>query len=104
MIDRCEKLFRFIDFVHDKRTHVDIKYEHMQPPQYILDALFYKMKADYLRYIYECLSGESGLLYEDEEKILNLKEYYLHKETHEIGDHMSEFIECEMCKGKMIFH
>ena len=27
-----------------------------------MDALFYKMKADYLRNIYECLSGDNGLL------------------------------------------
>jgi len=27
------------------------------------------MKADYLRYIYECLSGDNGLLYGIEEKI-----------------------------------
>lgn len=36
---------------------------NQQPPKSTLDALFYKMKADYLRYIYECLSGDNGLLY-----------------------------------------
>lgn len=41
---------------------VPIKNQNAQPPKCILNALFYKMKADYLRYIYECLSGENGLL------------------------------------------
>lgn len=27
-----------------------------------MNAILYKMKADYLRYIYECLAGEDGLL------------------------------------------
>ena len=39
-----------------------IKYQYGQPPKCILNALFYKMKADYLRYIYECLAGDNGLL------------------------------------------
>ena len=34
-----------------------------QPPINILEALLYKQKADYMRQIYECLSGDSGLLY-----------------------------------------
>jgi len=41
---------------------VPLKYITQQPPPYILNAFFVKMKADYLRYIYECLSGDNGLL------------------------------------------
>jgi|TARA_B110000285_G_C14901823_1_gene503653 hypothetical protein len=33
-----------------------------QLPKNHLDALFYKLKADQLRVIYECISGENGLL------------------------------------------
>lgn len=51
-----------IDYFHDTRMEVPLKYITSQPPPYILNALFCKMKADYLRYIYECLSGDNGLL------------------------------------------
>ena len=30
-----------------------------------INAIFYKFKADHYRYIYECLSGDNGLLYGD---------------------------------------
>ena len=39
-----------------------------EPPKCQIDAVFYKLKADHFRYIYECLSGESGLLRADTEK------------------------------------
>ena len=51
-----------IDFFHDFRPDVPLKYITSQPPPYILNALLFKMKADNLRYIYECLSGDNGLL------------------------------------------
>lgn len=38
----------------------------MQPQKNLLDAILYKMKADYLRYIFECLNGDDGLLKNDE--------------------------------------
>ena len=32
-----------------------------------MNSLLYKMKADYLRYIFECLNGDDGLLKNDEQ-------------------------------------
>ena len=46
----------------------------MQPPKCVLNATLYKIKADYLRYIYECLQGEDGLLADNSEKELFIKE------------------------------
>lgn len=51
-----------IDYFHDTKKEVPLKYMTSQPAPYILNSLFCKMKADYLRYIYECLSGDNGLL------------------------------------------
>ena len=63
IINDCDKLFKLIDYTHDRKFVVPLKYLNQQPPKSTLNALFYKMKADYLRYIYECLSGDNGLLY-----------------------------------------
>ena len=64
IISQCKGLYKFIDYIHDRPKDVTIKnqYVHKQPPKCILNALFFKMKADYMRYIYECLSGDNGLL------------------------------------------
>ncbi len=39
-----------------------MKHVSYQPPLPIVDAMLYKMKADYLRYISECITGDDGLL------------------------------------------
>ena len=39
-----------------------------QPPNCVIAATFFKMKADYLKVIYECLSGENGCLVGDKTK------------------------------------
>lgn len=62
IVKRCIQIYKFIDYFHDRRKEVPLKYLTQQPPPYILNAFFVKMKADYLRYIYECLSGDNGLL------------------------------------------
>ena len=59
---RSVQVYKLIDYIHDRKCKVPLKYITSQPPPYILDALFCKMKADYLRYIYECLSGDNGLV------------------------------------------
>jgi len=64
-----------IDYLHDTKVEVPLKYITSQPPPYVLNALFCKMKADYLRYIHECLSGDNGLLanYNDDRFKVDLK-------------------------------
>jgi len=62
IVKRCAQVYKMIDYLHDTKMEVPLKYITSQPPPYVLNALFCKMKADYLRYIYECLSGDNGLL------------------------------------------
>lgn len=62
IIDECTKVYRFIDYLHDRRKVVKLKNVGYQPQINIYNALLYKMKADYLRYIFECLDGDDGLL------------------------------------------
>lgn len=73
IIKRCIQIYKFIDYFHDKRHIVPLKYITQQPPPYILNAFFLKMKADYLRYIYECLSGDNGLLGSNKETKMNFE-------------------------------
>ena len=58
------------------------------------------MKADYLRYIYECLSGENGLL-GGEDQILNqlvsFEQDILLRQSHDISDEETKTIDCDMC-------
>ena len=61
LISKCSRLYKFIDYAHKFKRWVPAP-KSSQPPTYIVDALFFKMKADYMRYIYECLSGVNGLL------------------------------------------
>lgn len=62
IIKTCFELYRFIDYIHDRKKYVPINYQNSQPAKYMLDAFFNKMKADHMRYIYECLDGDNGLL------------------------------------------
>ena len=82
IIKRCIQVYKFIDYFHDKRKDVPLKYSNQQPPIYILNALFVKMKADYLRYIYECLSGDNGLLQYNMNDKINVKADVDMRETH----------------------
>ena len=68
LIEKCRDLYKLIDYVHDKRKCVPLNDMSKEPPKCQIDAVFYKLKADHFRYIYECLSGESGLLRADTEK------------------------------------
>lgn len=74
IIKRCIQIYKFVDFFHDKRKSVPLKYLTSQPPPYILNALFLKMKADYLRHIYECLSGDNGLLGDHKYDLFSFKD------------------------------
>ena len=84
IIERCRNLFKLIDYVDDRKHIVPLKDMERQPNKCVLKALFYKLKADYLRYIYECLSGDNGLLYGDTEK-RNFKEAIDYRKSKEIA-------------------
>lgn len=77
-----------IDYFHDTKKEVPLKYMTSQPPPYILNALFCKMKADYLRYVYECLSGDNGLLANNrkESDKVNLKKLINLRKKDEVRD------------------
>lgn len=65
MIDKCMQLYKFVDYLHDKRKPVPLKYTTSEPQKYIIDAHLYKLKADILNFIFECLGGENGALIYD---------------------------------------
>ena len=65
LVQRCRDLYKFIDFLDDGRKVVPLDDMSQQMPVYILKATFCKMKADYLRYIYECCHGDNGLFFQD---------------------------------------
>lgn len=69
LIEECGKIYKYIDYLHDAKQTVPLASAQRQPPKSILNAIFYKMKADYMRFIYECLSGDSGLLYGQKKKV-----------------------------------
>lgn len=58
-------MFKFVDYVHFARKNVDIKYVNYQIPKSILDGLFFKLKADIMLYMYECIGGWNGIFYSD---------------------------------------
>jgi len=70
---------------------------NQQPPKSTLNALFYKMKADYLRYIYECLSGDNGVLYgiTNTEDFTDLLKSRAKKEIS--LDELHQKVKCEYC-------
>lgn len=63
ILTMCAKIYKFVDYLHDRR-HINSKLKEGNPqiPQPVLNCWLYKIKADYLRFVYECLSGEDGLL------------------------------------------
>jgi len=62
------------------------------------------MKADYLRYIYECVSGDDGLLSGYEESLERFDDDIANKEQNEIGDKSEQDADeyCEICFNKNI--
>jgi len=68
VIVTCFEIYRYIDFLHDRKKYVPLKYDYMQPAKYLIDAFLYKMKADYMKFIFETLDCEDGLLYSLVEK------------------------------------
>ena len=57
--------------------------------------MLFKMKADQMRLIYECLSGENGLLYNDTER-KNFFEFIKNKDSKEIAID-EDIVDCELC-------
>lgn len=77
-----------IDYFHDTKKEVPLKYITSQPPPYVLNALFCKMKADYMRFIYECISGDNGLLKSQkaDKFVKSFQEDIVEREKNEIRD------------------
>jgi hypothetical protein len=65
MIQRCRDLYKFIDYIDDSRKVVPLEDMEKQATRYVLKATFCKMKADYLRNIYECCHGDNGIFFKD---------------------------------------
>jgi hypothetical protein len=62
IIDRCIAIYKFVDYLHIARKDVSLKFVNHQISKSVLNALLYKLKADMMSYIYECLSGENGMI------------------------------------------
>ena len=65
MIQKCRDLYKFVDYIHFLRNDnriVALRSISAEPPKYYIDALFHKLKADQMKFIYECLGGDNGLL------------------------------------------
>lgn len=62
IIERCIKIYKFVDYLQVARKDVSLKFVNHQISKSVLNALLYKLKADMMCYLYECLSGENGLL------------------------------------------
>lgn len=58
-----------------------------QSPKYVLKAQFCKMKADYLRNIFECCHGDNGIFYNDPRapKEGGYREYLENRKSEEIN-------------------
>ena len=54
-----------MDYLDDKRCIVPLDDMSKQSSKYVLKATFYKLKADYYRYIFECLHGDNGIFFND---------------------------------------
>jgi len=63
VLKTCFEIYRFIDYIHDRKKYVPLKSLYGQPPKYLIDAYLYKMKADYMKFMFETLDCENGLLY-----------------------------------------
>ena len=62
-----------------------------------MNAILYKMKADYLRYIFECLSGDDGLL---NSEVFQQEEMFLDDAQTRFDNEISSddiVIDCEIC-------
>lgn len=68
LINECTKIIKIAISIDDERRETDIKLkdgnEQLIDP--LLKAHICKIKADYLRIVYECLDGINGLLSQDD--------------------------------------
>ena len=62
IIDRCTNIYKFVDYLQVARKDVSLKFVNHQISKSVLNALLFKLKADMMSYIYECLSGENGMI------------------------------------------
>jgi len=97
IIKRCRDIFKFIDYLDDRRMIVPLKDPRKQPPKYVLKATFFKMKADYLRIIYECLGYDDGLLKYDKRPTQSFLDIINERKHAEITIDDSDVIRCELC-------
>lgn len=96
IINHAADIFQFVDYFHDRKHVVPLKYMNQQPPQCVVNAYLYKMKADYLRFIYECVTGDNGLFYGYDKKEVFLQ-YIKDKEKMEITTEEGDDVDCEIC-------
>lgn len=102
IIEHCTKLYKFIDYFQDARNEkpVKLKSHFYQPPKCILNATLYKMKADYLRYIAECLFGDDGLLCKRNfPTLFNFRETFNDDKIEKIANEITVemVVDCEIC-------
>lgn len=95
----CLKIYHFVDYLQDRKAWVPVQEKEKQPPKSILDAQFYKIKADQMMYIYEALSGENGLLtYTTRTK--SYLEIWKKKRTEDLTKSAFDITDCEICNEK----
>jgi hypothetical protein len=89
-------MFKFVDYLDDKRMIVPLKDPRKQPPKYVLKATFFKMKADNLRIIYECLGNDDGLLKHDKRPTQSFRDIINERSHAEITSDDADLITCEL--------
>lgn len=75
---------------------VPLKDPRKQPPKYVLKALFFKLKADNLRVIYECLGYDDGLLSHDKRPLQSFRDIIIERRSAEITEDDSDIIKCDI--------
>mmetsp|Transcript_8941 Transcript_8941/g.15146 ORF Transcript_8941/g.15146 Transcript_8941/m.15146 type:complete len:252 (+) Transcript_8941:314-1069(+) len=71
IITKCIDIINFVNFFAQMKISVPLKNNQAQPALCIIEALINKIKADYMRYILECLTGDDGLLAQDKAESFN---------------------------------
>jgi hypothetical protein len=80
-----------------RKTGIKTKENSGQLPDYLLKAHICKIKADYLRIIYECLDGMNGLLSQDDRDDNNCLNVQIRKLWEERKK--NDKVECDYCTG-----
>lgn len=90
-------MFKFVDYLDDFRKVVPLKDPRKQSPIYVLKAIFFKMKADNMRIIYECLGYDDGLLKHDTRPLQSFIDVISNRNSHEVSNDDGDVIRCELC-------